>query len=273
MRYSYVSILSTDSYLLGAIVLHKSLQDTKPKYPFHLLITPNLSPDTVNILHKLNIKTIKIDPIKNPILTDPKDRRYFNYSKLNMWGLSQFEKIVYLDADMIVIHNIDELFDKPNLSAVNAGGLVNKDWVQLNSGLMVIEPSQAVFSHMKSQVGLIEKVQGKGDQAFLHEYYADWPQKAELHLPHCYNIFDGQIDAYRKREGYYLDDSLLIDNNKYDPKRIKIIHYIGQVKPWNRIQEIKKLDKKDDETFANKLWVKYYRDMRNDLKDILKEIQ
>ena len=32
----------------------------------------------------VKIKLIKITPIKNPILNDPNDRRYYNYSKLNM---------------------------------------------------------------------------------------------------------------------------------------------------------------------------------------------
>ncbi len=267
MKYSYVSILTTDSYLFGALVLWKSLNDTKPKYPFHLLVTPNLSDETMTLLDKSGIKTIKIDPIKNPILNDPKDRRYYNYSKLNMWSLTQFDKIVYLDADMVVMHNIDELFTKPNLSSTNAGGALHKDWKQLNSGLIVLEPSQSIFNHMKSQVGVIEKEKGKGDQAFIHQYYSDWPDKKELHLPHVYNIFDIHIEGYKKKEGYYLDEKIQTNNNKYDSKRIKIVHYIGQTKPWSRVEEIKKLDKTDDETIANKIWVRYYKELKALLRE------
>jgi len=267
MKYSYVSILTTDSYLFGALVLWKSLNDTKPKYPFHLLVTPNLSDETMTLLDKSGIKTIKIDPIKNPILNDPKDRRYYNYSKLNMWSLTQFDKIVYLDADMVVMHNIDELFTKPNLSSTNAGGVLHKDWKQLNSGLIVLEPSQSIFNHMKSQVGVIEKEKGKGDQAFIHQYYSDWPDKKELHLPHVYNIFDIHIEGYKKKEGYYLDEKIQTNNNKYDSKRIKIVHYIGQTKPWSRVEEIKKLDKTDDETIANKIWVRYYKELKALLRE------
>jgi len=267
MKYSYVSILSTDSYLFGALTLWKSLSDTKPKYPFNLLVTPNLSPETLSLLSKSNISVIKIEPIKNPILNDPKDRRYYNYSKLNMWNLTQFDKIVYLDADMVVMHNIDELFEKPNMSSTNSGGVIYKDWKQLNSGLIVLEPSEAVFNDMKSQVGTIEKEKGKGDQAFIHQYYPDWPDKKELHLPHIYNLFDCHIEGYNKKMGYYLDEKIQTNNNKFDPKRIKIVHYIGQSKPWSKIDEIKKSEATDFETIANKIWVRYYKDMKKILRE------
>jgi len=267
MKYSYVSILTTDSYLFGALTLWKSLQDTKPKYPFHLLITPNLSQESITLIQKSNIPIIKIEPIKNPILNDPKDRRYYNYSKLNMWNLTQFEKIVYLDADMIVMHNIDELFNKPNLSSTNAGGAIYKDWKQLNSGLIVLEPSQSVFNDMKNQVGTIEKEKGKGDQAFIHQYYSDWPERKELHLPHVYNVFDCHIEGYKKKMNYYLDENIQFGNSKFDPKRIKIVHYIGQSKPWNKIEEIKKSEASDDETIANKIWVRYYKEMKQLLRE------
>jgi len=269
MKFSYVSILSTDSYLFGALTLWKSLLDTKPKYPFHLLITPNLSRETMELLEASKMKLIKITPIKNPILNDPNDRRYYNYSKLNMWNLVEFEKIVYLDADMIVLHNIDELFEKKNMSSTNSGGWLpdKKDWKEMNSGMIVLEPSATLFEHMKSQVGLIEKEQGKGDQAFLHQYYHDWSEKKELHLSHIYNIFDIHLKGYKKHFGYYLDTNIQTDNKKYDEKRVKIVHFIGQKKPWHLIEEIKTKTDPDEEWQAKKLWVKYYKDVKKQLRE------
>jgi alpha-N-acetylglucosamine transferase len=273
MKYSYVSILTTDSYAFGALALWKSLMDTQPKYPFHLLITPNLSKETMDLLEISKIKLIKITPIKNPILDDPNDRRYYNYSKLNMWSLTQFEKIVYLDADMIVLHNIDELFEKKNMSSTNSGGWLHdkKDWKEMNSGMIVLEPSNTLFEHMKSQVGKIEKEQGKGDQAFLHQYYNDWHEKKDLHLPHIYNIFDIHLKGYKKYFGYYLDINIQKDNKNYDEKRVKIVHYIGQKKPWHMIEEIKAKTDPDEEWQAKKLWVKYYKDVKKQLRESLKK--
>ena len=111
---------------------------------------------------------------------------------------------------------------------------------------------------MKSKVGHIEKEKGKGDQAFLHQYYHDWPLKTELHLPHIYNVFDNHISTYKKNFGYYIDE---VQGKEYDFKRIKVIHYIGPVKPWDSINSIENSIKTDDETHANKIWVKYYRNL------------
>ena len=264
--YSYVSILSTDNYLLGILVLNFSLQKTKPKHPFHVLVTPNLEQTTLNTLELAGIKTIPIEPIPNPHNPDKKDRRYYNYSKLNMWNTTQFQKIVYLDADMVVMHNIDELFDKYNMSSTNSGGGIISSWKQLNSGLIVLEPSQSVFEDMKSKVGKIEKEKGKGDQAFLHCYYSDWPEMKELHLSHIYNVFHNQLDGYHKKHGYYLDEHIRTGNKNFDEKRVKIVHYIGQNKPWMKIDEIKKMEPKTLEEQANKIWLKYFREFKKDLK-------
>jgi len=257
---AYVSILTTDSYVFGALVLWKSLMDTKPKHPFYLLVTPNLSVETMKLLETAGISLIRIDPIRNPILSDKNDRRYYNYSKLNMWSLVQFEKVVYLDADMVVMHNIDELFERPNMSSTNSGGWLpdKKDWKQLNSGLIVLEPSMVVFEDMKSKVGKIEKEKGKGDQAFIHQYYSDWPERKDLHLPHIYNIFDCHLRGYKKHFGYYVDEK----GGKFDEKRVKVIHFIGQHKPWHLVDEIKRRENVDEEWAAKRIWVRYYRELK-----------
>ena len=77
---SYVSILTTDHYVLGILVLYESLQQTKPKYPFHCLVTPNLSDKTLHLLKKYEIPYITIHPISNPHNLNKEDRRYYNYS-------------------------------------------------------------------------------------------------------------------------------------------------------------------------------------------------
>lgn len=232
---SFVSVLTTDDYLEGLLVLKYSLEQTCPKYPFVLLVTPNLSPKTIETLTKHNINLIPIQGIEGPkAVTDPLLKRWnYTYSKLAIFGLTQFDKIVYLDADMLVLRNIDDLFEKPHMSAVKIRGKLPElsTWNQLNSGLLVVEPSVQVFNDMLSKIGAIEKVEASSDEDFLNAYYEDWPNQEELHLDSTYNIFQYYWHRYNQLYGYSF-----IANKK----PIKIVHYIGEEKPWRLYQIYKK---------------------------------
>lgn len=39
------------------------------------------------------------------------------FTKLSIWRLTQYDKAVFLSANLLVIQNVDELFEKPELSA------------------------------------------------------------------------------------------------------------------------------------------------------------
>jgi glycogenin len=271
-NYSFISVLTTDDYLEGILVLNYSLAKTNSRYPFVLLITPNLSKGVIESLVKHNIHCITIQNIENPgTINKLTFRWHFTYSKLNIFGLNQFDKLVYLDADMLILNNIDELFEKPHMSAVNSGGMLPNllSWTQLNSGLIVVEPSTELFDDMLSKVGKIENIGSESDQDFLHAYYFNWPNQKELHLGHGYNIFQIHLDEYNQLFGYDFNHA---------QKPIKIIHYIGETKPWHLYKSA--YEKKDlDRTPKNciprfidslkypmrhkaiELWFKHYSDL------------
>jgi alpha-N-acetylglucosamine transferase len=224
-NFSYISVLITNDYVDGILVLYHSLKSTKPNYPFLLLISDTISTASRDLLtkHGIEYKPLR-STIANPTNIESSNRWKYTYSKLDIFGQTEFKKIVYLDADMLILRNIDELFEKPHMSAVNAGGMIPElsHWDHLNSGLMVIEPSSDLYSDMIEKVGKIEKVERGGDQDFLQAYYPEWVKQKELHLDHQYNIFNCHLDEYRKL-GYVI---------KGKGKPVKVIHYIGGVKPW-----------------------------------------
>ena len=64
------------------------------------------------------------------------------YSKLQVWRLEEYSKCVFLDADTIVLSNVDELFARDEFSAAPDIG-----WPDLfNSGVFVMKPSTSTFS-------------------------------------------------------------------------------------------------------------------------------
>ena len=70
------------------------------------------------------------------------------YSKLLVWTLVRYSKIVYLDADLLILENIDDLFHRPELSAVPDMVPPNK----FNSGVMVLRPNLKTFQDMMLKV-------------------------------------------------------------------------------------------------------------------------
>ena len=66
------------------------------------------------------------------------------FTKLKIWTLTQFKKCVFLDADTLVLQNIDELFDREELSAAPDIG-----WPDcFNSGVFVFIPSMETYASL-----------------------------------------------------------------------------------------------------------------------------
>ncbi|CAN1784027.1 Putative UDP-glucuronate:xylan alpha-glucuronosyltransferase 5 [Linum perenne] len=91
----------------------------------------------------------------------------WNYSKLRIWQLSDYDKVVFIDSDLLVIRNMDEIFTYPQLSASPNDGHL------FNSGIMVIEPSSCMFEDLMAKSTQVASYNG-GDQGFLNEVFTWW---------------------------------------------------------------------------------------------------
>lgn len=220
---AFVSVLATDNYLHGILVLYQSLKDVQSNFPFHVAVTENLSSYTYDILKSYNIPTVNVQRRDSPKMP-PFNKWRASYTKLEIFKLVQYEKIVYLDADMIILHNIDHLFDSPHMSAV-ASGCWSKhvSKFNFNSGLLVIVPSLDIYDKLVD-LSLIHGDTCCGDQDVMQKYFVDWKTQNHLHLDHAYNIFVSHV-GYTKNKYYFFES---IEGKK----PIYIVHYICP-KPWD----------------------------------------
>ncbi len=227
---AYITVLSTNEYLIGVLVLNESLIKVNSKYKLVVLINDNISEETISILKQNNIETIKINSIDLPewIINKNSSRHVnwnYTFDKLAIFELTQFEKIVFLDSDMFVRNNIDELFEKPHMSATVDRCdtiLVKDNYQKLTSGMLVIEPKDGIMSEFQqilTDEGIRDNYQNIGDQDIIQLYDKEWENKKELHLSVKYNMFFLDIDYYVKKGIYKLED-------------ISIIHFITANKPW-----------------------------------------
>jgi lipopolysaccharide biosynthesis glycosyltransferase len=126
---------------------------------------------------------------------------------------------------MLILENIDELFEKKHLSAVRDKFPGNENWDGLNSGLLVIEPNMSDYKNLIKLVPVVaEKFKNFGDQNVINEYVAG-KYTEEFWLDDKYNMLQGCLDWYIKNQNYTFKKSNSTNN-------IKIIHFIGGRKPW-----------------------------------------
>lgn len=232
----FLTVLSSDEYLLGVLTLHKSLVSTRTKYPFYVAITSDISKKTIEVLGNININIIKLDnniklseKIKNKNSKSGYSQWNNTLQKLSIFELTKFKKIVYLDSDMLILNNIDELFNKKHMSAVVAGALIpgREDWKLLNSGIMVIEPKKNLGINIAKTIDIVsEKKECFGDQDLIQEYYNEWDKNKELELNHKYNIFINDLEFYCKKCDYNVKK--FFNNNN----SISVVHFVGEKKPW-----------------------------------------
>lgn len=225
-KYAYVTLLGSDNYLKGTLALYNSLKLNKCKYPLTVLITSGVSNKIKEILISKNINILLIDnvTISKKIKLKNSQMGYANWSKtfdkLRVFGLIQFDKIVFLDSDMMVMGNLDHLFSKDSLSATIAGKSYpgNKEWSTLNSGLMVITPTINEDKRLIKYINDIADLSAAGDQNVIQKGYLDWPNPHELELDEKYNV----LAPY---EPYYLSNKII--------KAPVVLHFVGKIKPWN----------------------------------------
>ena len=222
---AYVT-LQYGGFLLGARVLGKSLRDTGTEKDMIALCTETVSEEAKEVLKADGWQIRPAKNIENPYAKKSSRGSYFSgaYSKLHMWNMTEYDRIVYLDSDVLVLSNIDHLFDCGTFCAVYRHSDL------FNSGVFVLEPSSVVFNNMLKMVSVLPSYT-EGDQGFLNMYFQDlkyasmfnWSNPTRQQQPMRLAAgFNGDIGMY------YLDNKWVIP-----PENLRILHYtMGPVKPW-----------------------------------------
>ena len=251
--YSYVTLLTNDNYIYGIILLAKSLKQVKSKYPLKVLITDNVSKASQEILKQLNVSYQLIDTISMPTKLYEENikihKEFTNTWKncFTKFKIFEYKKIIFLDSDILILKNIDNLFKCSHMTACVDGEYFNiwPDYLHFNAGCLVIEPSHELYLNLLKCIETInhklyERQEVIADQEVLNFYFKDWSTKKQLHLNKYYNIFAPYIQENQVED---------IEKNAY------FIHFIGR-KPW------KYFIKNSNETYSEYFYTKA-RDLIN----------
>nr|KYP71235.1 Glycogenin-1 [Cajanus cajan] len=210
-KLAYVTVLhSSEDYVCGAIALAQSILQTKTKTTSQtidliLLADKSIGPKSTEGLESAGWKIQRIQRIQSPFAKKGAYNEW-NYSKLRIWQLTSYDKIIFIDSDLLVLKSIEHLFSYPQLSAAG------NDLTLFNSGLMVVEPSQCMFLHMMDKTSEVRSYNG-GDQGFLNEIFAWWHRLSKK-VNHM-KTFVGRNES----------------GGRAVPADVYAVHYLG-LKPW-----------------------------------------
>nr|AIL52751.1 putative glucuronosyltransferase PGSIP6-like protein [Dendrobium officinale] len=227
---AYVTLLYGDELVLGARVLGKSIRDTGSSKDMVVLVSDGVSDYAKMLLQADGWKVELISLLTNPNQVRPK-RFWGVYTKLKIFNMTMYKKVVYLDADTIVVKNIEDLFQCRRFCA----NLKHSE--RLNSGVMVVEPSDSLFKDMMSKVNSLPSYTG-GDQGFLNSFYGEFANAHlfEPNLPEDVRKSRPVPEMERLSTLYNADVGLYMLANKWmvDERELKVIHYaLGPIKPWD----------------------------------------
>ncbi|KAJ7786512.1 glycosyltransferase family 8 protein [Mycena metata] len=225
--FAFVTLLTSDHYLPGALALAGALKDVHPSPA----VAPEVEFQTVCLVtpESVDVSSIKqlrraFDVVVGVEIIAQEDDKGLKLlgrldlntvlTKLHVFRLTQYSKIIFLDADVLPIRPLSHLFTLPHeFSAVPDVG-----WPDIfNSGVLVLSPGEEKFTQLN------ELLQSKGtwdggDQGILNEWRGgDWNR-----LSFTYNTTP--TAAYTYAPAYERFGS-----------QISAIHFIGPNKPWNSL--------------------------------------
>jgi hypothetical protein len=163
-----------------------------------------------------------VKAIDGPKDKDPHANRYLTtkiYTKLRIWELIQYDAVVYIDLDTLVIGPFSQLFEihlplmRKSGLALGMGHNTFPRGSDFNSGVILLTPNLTLFHSLRRGINTIPHEIGFGDQNYLNAYF----QRNIYPLPFQYN---SMVSVKTSHPAFWV------------ASQHSILHYT--CKPWNK---------------------------------------
>lgn len=200
---AFVTLVTNPDFALGAKALVRSLRLSATQADIVVMHTAAVPEDSLAPLEALDARLVEVALLptsegfnaahartalhatapftkgEKPPFHTPLD----NFAKLRLWQLD-YRRVVFLDADTLVLRPIDRLFDYPEFCA--APNVYDRlgDFQRMNSGVFTARPDPAMFARMLARLDQPGVFWRRTDQTFLEHFFPDW---------HGLPIFDNML--------------------------------------------------------------------------------
>ena len=273
-KLAVATLLYSLDYLPGVLTLGHQIniflrvRNDSPAIERCLLVTEQLyehelSVTTKNALHTLYNRVILINPLmENETLISNNNENLemlqrpelaFTLIKIKLWNQVMYDQILYLDADTLpMTTDLFDLFAQfPLQTSLQVAASPDIGWPDMfNSGVMLLTPNERVYHSLHRFT--IDNVSIDGaDQGILNQFFnqncrvpgEQLGKRQWQPLPFLYNVTTPNT-------GYQCPPAM-----KYFQQMIKLIHFIGNNKPWKR-----ELQVTDENSNYAKEWYNVYED-------------
>lgn len=289
MTQGVFTLLYNEEYLAGALVLAIALRKILERQPevnisLGVIIDKGrLNDSQVSLLQNLYDDIIEVEQLESDMdhrltydLGRPELKQTF--TKIQLWSLTKYDKILYLDADTLPNVPKDEsqgsILDllKLDFAAKKVLAAPDSGFPDIfNSGVMLLKPNMSDYTNL---LNLIEESRDNrklsfdgADQGLLNQYFnlqPDWvrdlvssnqTEVAAAHgakssnwipLPFLYNVTPSTEYEYLPAYKHFASTgwlstvygslgrgySNLLPHFNGEKSQIKLVHFIGPVKPW-----------------------------------------
>eukprot|EP01060_Flectonema_neradi_P016705 TRINITY_DN2331_c5_g1_i1.p1 TRINITY_DN2331_c5_g1~~TRINITY_DN2331_c5_g1_i1.p1 ORF type:complete len:548 (+),score=76.72 TRINITY_DN2331_c5_g1_i1:70-1713(+) len=249
-KYAYVSVISLEGYVDGAIVMGLSLKNTSSfvkagSCKLVCIVVDTISEESKDRIRASGWIVKEVSPLNVHV---PKAHWADSFDKLYVFGLTQFTKIVLVDTDMLAVSDPDAIFQTKLKNASYIGAIGNNPkhhkGPYFQSGMLVVIPSKKVNSDLfnillsesapKKPKGIYNRLNAR-DGVLLRNYF---------------------VDRYTTISNVY--SKHLAPWEVISPK-IKMLHFRGSFKPWSSIDAMF-ASKPEELAFGPgyRLWWEYY---------------
>ncbi|WP_116130920.1 glycosyltransferase [Tropicimonas sp. IMCC34043] len=229
--HAFVTLVTNADYALGAKALVRSIRLTGSTADCVVLHTGGVAAEDLAPLVSLGARLVKTELLAtsdafneahararihglNPFTKGEKPPFHTpldNFAKLRLWQLVEYDSVVFIDADALVLHNIDRLFGYPEFCAAPNVYEGLADFHRMNSGVFTARPNVTTFESMLAALDTPGAFWKRTDQTFLQHFFPGW---------HGLPVFDNMLQYV----WFNMPDL-------WDWASIRVLHFQYE-KPW-----------------------------------------